>query len=154
MSMPGFSAESSLYQSNNQYRTTGPKCASDVSSDIVPQGCGWVVGIICGGVIAGGAIFCTGVCIAGGPESGGLPCWLCWTGYLGGLYGFCRDCLPEWVKELIGSFEGGGGSGGGGEPMCCPYGRSCRCGGKCVSQADGSIRCVDGICLKPGQACP
>jgi hypothetical protein len=44
--------------------------------------------------------------------------------------------------------------GGGGTPRCCPLGRVCSCGGQCVTRPDGSIACVGGECLAPGQVCP
>jgi hypothetical protein len=46
-----------------------------------------------------------------------------------------------------------GGGGGGGIPRCCPIGRECKCGGRCVTQTDGSVSCVGGECLTPGQSC-
>ena len=49
--------------------------------------------------------------------------------------------------------RGGGGGGGGGIPRCCPPGRECRCGGRCVTQTDGSVSCVHGECLTPTESC-
>ena len=43
--------------------------------------------------------------------------------------------------------------GNGGPPGCCPVGTSCRCGGTC-QMVNGRLRCVDGMCLRPGQVCP
>jgi hypothetical protein len=46
------------------------------------------------------------------------------------------------------------GSGGGIPiPRCCPLGTECRCGGRCVTQADGSVECVHGECLTPTERC-
>jgi class 3 adenylate cyclase len=73
-----------------------------------------------------------------------------------GLFAFCRDCLPEWLRDLINAIEGGngGGGGGGGGAMCCPVGKTCKCGGVCVRHPDGTMSCVGGSCLKPNQVCP
>ena len=154
MRTPGFGAEASAYVTTKAYRqAAGAGHAAKGAVDVVPQDCGLVEGIACGVVIAGGVVVCTASCLASA-ELGGIPCYLCWAGYLGGLYGFCRDCIPSWILAIINGVEGGGGSSGGGSPSCCPPGRSCRCGGRCVKQTDGSIRCVGGVCLGPHQSCP
>lgn len=156
MTLPGFGAEASAYVTNNAYRqTAGAGHAANGALEVVPQDCGFVEGLVCAPVIAGGIAICTASCLASA-ELGGIPCYLCWAAFAGSLYGFCRDCIPAWIRAIIDGVEGGGGGGGGGGgvPLCCPPGKSCRCGGRCVTQADGSIRCVGGLCLSPHQVCP
>jgi hypothetical protein len=111
MNMPAFTAEASLYQTNNHYRfAVGGSFLSDGNTTVTPQACGWFKGIICGAAIAGGSVLCIDACLAGP-----APCALCWTGALSIVgYGFCRDCIPAWMRALIDIFEGGGGGGGGG----------------------------------------
>src|SRR6266496_750549 len=101
MNMPGFTAEGSLYKTNNHYRfAEGRSFLNDKNTTVTPQGCGWVEGPVCGAIIVGGIGLCTASCLAS-PELGGLPCYGCWAAYLGGLYGFCRDCIPGWMRALI-----------------------------------------------------
>lgn len=157
MNLPGFNAEVSVYKTNNHYRVAaGGSSPGDGNATVVPQGCGWLDGILCGGLIAGGIVVCTASCLAS-PALGGFPCWLCWTGFLGFSYPFCKDCIPAWMQALIDEFEsgggsggGGGGGGGGGVAECCPSGR--RCCGSCV-KVSGGLRC-DGACVGANQECP
>ncbi len=126
MSMPGFAAEASVYKTNNHYRlTTGGSFRSDGNTNVVPQGCGWVKGSLCGVVIVGGAAACTVACLAPGGQAG---CYFCWVGFLGASFAFCKDCIPDWMRAIIDAFEGGGGGdgggggGGGGVPKkCCEW---------------------------------
>lgn len=154
MNMPQFTAESSLYRTKNQYRSTAAGNLLDSGwAAITPQGCGWLDSAICSTFIAAGTVACTALCLDGGPPA----CAGCWSTALLGLYGECKDCIPAWMRDLINIFEGGGGGGGGGgtaPPMCCPPGRTCRCGGRCVTHSDGSLSCVNGLCLEPKQVCP
>ena len=139
--MPGFTAETSLYQTSNRYQlAVGGIFRSNGNTVVIPQGCGWIKSITCGGAIAGCVVLCTSACL-GGP----VACGACWVGCLGiSLYGFCRDCIPD----IGGGGDGGGsgGGGGGGGSGCCPPGR--RCCGSCASG-----RCDD-ACISPGQSCP
>jgi hypothetical protein len=144
MSMPGFTAETSLYQTNNLYRSAVGGFLNNWNTTVTPQGCGILKGITCGVAIAGGTVLCTSACLAGP-----APCVGCWTGALAIVgYGFCRDCIPAWMRALIDVFDGGGsgGGGGGGGGGCCPPGRTC-----CGSCESG--RCDD-ACIGPGQSCP
>lgn len=112
MNMPAFTAEASLYQTINHYQSAagGSYLLNGNPTSVTPQACGWIKGGVCGTFIAGGTVLCVSACLAG-PAA----CALCWAGFLGGLYGFCRDCIPGWMRALIDAFEsGGGGSGGGG----------------------------------------
>jgi hypothetical protein len=153
MNMPRLSAEASLYQSGNHYRSArGTSYAGSGAPAVTPQDCGFTQGIACGTLIAGGVVVCTASCLAS-PSLGGLPCYACWTAYLGGLYGFCRDCIPAWMRTVLDVFEGNGGDSGGGVPQCCPPGRTCRCGGRCVTNPNGTVSCVGGECLTPNQQC-
>ena len=143
MTMPEFTAETSLYQTNNRYRfSAGGSFLSNGNTTVIPQDCGWVKGGICGVVIVGGAAACTATCLAPGGQA---ACYWCWAGFLGASFAFCKDCIPGWMRAIIDAFESGG---GGGEPSCCPPGRLCSCGGHCVSGI------CTGICLPPGAACP
>jgi hypothetical protein len=147
MNMPGFTGDASLYQTNNSYWSAAGSYLSPGSTTVTPQACRWYAEApICTGIIAGGAAVCAASCIAGGGPLGGYPCYLCWTAYLGALYGFCRDCLPAWIKALIRPFEGGGDDGG--QQSCCPPGTICSCGGHCV------VGLCTGPCLPPGAPCP
>lgn len=121
MTVPAFTADASLYRTSNHYRLgSSGSFPGDGNTTVFPQGCGRIEGIECGFVIAGGIVVCTASCLAS-PALGGFPCWACWTGYLGALYGFCKDCIPSWMKALIDEFEsghsGGGGGGLGGVPV-------------------------------------
>ncbi len=149
MKMPGFTAEASLYQAINHYRSpAGGSFLVNGNTTITPQACGWVKGGVCGTFIAGGTVLCVSACL-GGPAA----CALCWAGFLGGLYGFCRDCIPGWMRALIDAFEsggsgggGGGGSGGGGpRPIGCEVDEKC-----CERDADRN--CV--LCIPHNAACP
>jgi hypothetical protein len=60
MNMPAFTAEASLYQTNNHYRFgAGWSFLCDGNLIVTPQGCGWIEGIVCGGAIAGSIVLCT-----------------------------------------------------------------------------------------------
>jgi hypothetical protein len=159
MSMPGFAAEASLYKTNNHYRfSPSGGFQADGNAMVTPQGCGWIKGSICGGIIVGGIAVCTASCVAG-VASGGISCGICWVGYLGALYGFCKDCIPEWMKALIdavsddggGSSGGSGGSGGSTSGPChCPVGT--RCCGTCVKVSGRAPYC-DGDCVARHKPC-
>jgi hypothetical protein len=162
MNIPGFTAEISLYRTNNRYRFFGEGFQSDGDAAVTPQDCGIVKGGVCGTFIAAGLAVCTTACVVGAPT--GIPCWVCWTGFLGGLYGFCRDCIPEWIRDILDAVEGGGGGGGGGgtgggggggggtpgRSCGCPSGT--RCCGPCVKVPGQGLAC-EGGCLEPGESC-
>ncbi len=67
--------------------------------------------------------------------------------------GPASDYGPTVIAQHDPCNRGGGGGGGGAIPRCCPIGRECRCGGRCVTQPDGSVSCVGGECLAPNQSC-
>lgn len=128
MKIPGFTAEASLHQTNNHYRLAADgSFLSNGNTTITLQGCGFIEAVPCGVVIAGGITVCTASCLAGAAAGplGGIPCALCWTGFLGGLYGFCRDCIPAWMRAVIDAASDGGGGGGGGgggrNRECCEF---------------------------------
>ena len=152
MSMPGFTAEASLYRTTNHYVASAAGGSAGVGAELVPQDCGLFKEIFCSVAVAACVAACGALCLDGGPAA----CAGCATIAMGGLFVTCKDCLPGFIQALINIFEGGGGGGGGGggPPQCCPPGRTCSCGGRCVRQTDGSIRCVGGLCLAPHQACP
>jgi hypothetical protein len=143
MNMPGFTAETSLYQTNNHYRfAAGGSFLSNGNTTVTPQGCGVIEGIACGFVIA---ICLPVVAVVCGVDPDPIACAGAWAACLGVSYGTCKDCIPD-----------SSGGGGGGPPTCCRFGSTCECGGRCVTRSDGTgiIDCVDGTCLKPGQKCP
>jgi hypothetical protein len=158
MNLPGFTAEASLYKTNNRYRSSAGGFSADGNA-VAPQDCGFTKGLFCGTFIAGGTVVCTASCLAS-PALGGIPCWVCWTGFLGGLYGFCRDCIPGWMKALIDLAEGAPtappATGGGGlppptkGPCGCPLGS--RCCGKCIKIPGQGLQC-DGDCVPKAMAC-
>ena len=133
MNIPSFTAEASLYQTKNHYRgAVSGSFQGAGNATVTPQACGWIKGITCGAAIAGGTALCTAACL-----SGPAACAGCWAGALAIVgYGFCRDCIPGWMRSLIDIFESGGGGGtsgggsgggGGGVPRrCCerdPFGK-------------------------------
>jgi hypothetical protein len=145
MIMPGFTAEASLYQTNNHYRcAAGGSFLNDGNTAVIPQDCGLARGIACGGLITLGAAACTAFCF-----SGPGPCIGCWTIYLGGLYGTCRDCIPGWMRALIDLADGGGNGGNGGGPSC-PSG--CCSPNRCC-EMDANGKCRPGMCIGPGMQC-
>jgi hypothetical protein len=110
MNMPGYTAEESLYQTNNHYRLgAGCSYSSNESAAVTPQGCGLIKGAVCGGFIAGGTGLCTLTCLTGDP----VLCAGCWVTALGAVYSSCKDCIPGWMRALINAFESSGGGGGG-----------------------------------------
>jgi hypothetical protein len=101
MNMPSFTADASLYQARNHYRSTAAgRFLDDGRATVTPQACGLAKGIICGTFIGAGAAACAAFCF-----SGPVPCAGCWAFYLGGLYQFCHDCIPEWMRDLIDAVE-------------------------------------------------
>jgi hypothetical protein len=155
VNLPSFHADASLYRSTNLYAmlpgANSPSPGRSVS--VTQQSCGVVAGITCGAVIGGAVVVCTASCLAGAAAGplGGIPCYYCIAGFLGATYGFCKDCLPAWIRAVIGN--SGGGGGGGGLPQCCPQGTKCSCGGVCQT-VNGILQCVGGVCLNPKQECP
>jgi hypothetical protein len=138
MSIPNFTAEESLYVTKNHYRMAdGRGFSTGGTVDVIPQDCGWVRGILCGGLVATAVLVCGASCAAGAAAGplGGIPCWECLTvfGLVTGAY--CFECLPGWIQDVINGIEsigGGGGGGGGGSGInranCgCPSGKKC-CG--------------------------
>lgn len=143
MNMPRFTAEASLYQTNNHYRfAASGSFLSDGNTTVTLQGCGWVKGAVCGGFITAGTGLCTLTCLTGGPAL----CAGCWAVALGAVYSSCKDCIPGWMKALIDAFDSGGGGGGGG--VLCSRGGACgEVGDKpCCS----GYYCAGGRCQKVG----
>jgi hypothetical protein len=159
VTVPGFTAEASLYQTNNHYRAVVGSFLSDGNTTVTPQDCGWVKGGLCGVVIVGGTAACTAVCLAPGGQT---ACYWCWAGFLGASFAFCKDCIPGWMRDLIHAFESGGGTttgggttgggGGGGGGQCgCP--RNNKCCGACVKEPGKPLFC-DGDCVPRNLQCP
>ena len=149
MTIPGFNAEASLYKTSNRYRlAANGSVPTGGNTVVIPQDCGVVKGITCVAGITLGVGLCTGICLEP-PPANPLACYICWAAaFPGSLLAFCKDCIPEWMRDLINLFESCGG-GGGGDPSCCPPGKTCRCGGRCLSGL-----CLGGTCLDPGEGCP
>ena len=122
MSLPGFTAEESLYQTSNHYRfAVGGSFLSDGKTTVTPQACRWYFeGPICGAAVAGATVLCVEACTFGGP----VVCYSCWAGALAIVgFGFCRDCIPASIRAILDSVDGGGGGGSG--PRCARAGESC-----------------------------
>ena len=105
MTMPGFTAEVSLYESRRRYRShSAPNGAGRMGNHalVAPQACGAFKSLACNGLILG----CVG-CTAFFPN---VPAMVgCFAACLGGFYGYCRDCI-----DVLDVPENGGGGGGGG----------------------------------------
>jgi hypothetical protein len=111
MNMPRFTAEASLYHTNNHYWSAGGSFLSDGNTTVTPQGCGIFEKLRCGFFVGLGVAGCTALCLDGGPPA----CAACWAAiFPADLYINCRDCIPSWMRALIDIFEGGGGDGAGG----------------------------------------
>ena len=154
MNMPGFTAETSLYQTNNHYRfATGGSFLSNGNTTVIPQDCGIGEGFACGGFIHGGVGLCSYACFVEGDLA---QCAGCWVLALGALYATCKDCIPAAFRTLIDLFEssggvftgGGGGGGVGGSRPCCPRGHFCR--GRCTKVPGMGLVC-EGECVRPGE---
>jgi hypothetical protein len=136
MRLPGLTAEASLYQSTGRYHMTWRAGALGRGPSVAPSSgsCSFWQTLGC----AGALIACSADCVF---DPNKFDCLACFAG-LGASS--CWNCLPN--------IGGGGGGGGGGGSPCCPFGTSCRCGGRCV-QMDGRVVCT-GQCLTPREACP
>jgi hypothetical protein len=130
MGLPGYAAEASLYRTSRSYRGARRGPAGDSGLTVVAQQ------IDCSGLCAIKWQLCNIGCATG---SGPLV-FLCLAA-CGVAFGLCLNDCPS-------------GGGGGGVPRCCPPGRTCRCGGRCVTNPNGTISCVGGECLTPNQQCP
>jgi hypothetical protein len=130
MALPGYAAEASLYWTSRSYRRVS-SLADDSGLAVVAQQ------IDCNTLCA----IKWQVCNIGCATSTGPLVFLCLAA-CGAAFGLCLSGCPS------------DGDGGGGVPRCCPPGRTCRCGGRCVTNPNGTISCVDGQCLTPNQQCP
>jgi hypothetical protein len=139
MTMPGFTAEVSLYESARRYRGySAPNGAgrTDYRALVAPQACGGFKQLACSGLIAG----CLG-CTAFFPNAPAIAG--CFAACLGVFYGYCRECLDLLDVPETG---GGGGGGGGGSPAggtCFPD--------KCCEWDDNG-ECA--LCIPRTAACP
>jgi hypothetical protein len=156
MNMPGFTAETSLYQTNNHYRSAGGSFPNNWNTTVTPQGCGifssefWT----CAGYVAAVSGFCTAVCVAA--STLGPPGWAVCFGCAVGVIGetalvACRDCLPGAIRDVINQYlsQDGGGGGGGRTP---PPPR-CSSTQKCCGTLNPDGTC-DGICWARNLSCP
>lgn len=87
MSLPGFTAENSLYKTSERYQMNASLWyLSDSRATVSPQGCGFFRWAVCGTAIAA----CVPLCEAFIP---------CYVGCLGiTTYGFCRDCIRRAIS--------------------------------------------------------
>ena len=157
LNMPGFTAETSLYKTDNHYvQTAYGGVLTDGSTTVVPQGdCPWwkfagcivAVGGCTAGCVISGPTFpvCLGLCLG---AAGAIGCIAC-----AGLN--AQDEMTATQAALGGGGgDGGGGGGGGGSsggPCGCPRGTRC-CGG-CTKVPGQGLVCND-VCIKPGEVCP
>jgi hypothetical protein len=134
MALPGYAADASLYRTSQPYRGTRSEPVGDAGTTVVAQ----QITFTCRDSCVASALLCgLGCAWATGPFA-----WVCPLLCVGGL----ALCLGRCPPDIVG--------GGGGVPQCCPPGRTCRCGGQCVTNPNGTISCVDGLCLTPNQQCP
>jgi hypothetical protein len=131
MALPGYAAEASLYRTSGCYRGASSSPVGDAGLTVVAQQ------IDCDALCA----IKWQACNIGCAISGGIFAPFCLAA-CGVTFGLCLNDCPN------------GGGGGGGVPQCCPQGRTCRCGGRCVTNPNGTISCVGGECLTPNQQCP
>lgn len=162
MTLPGYTADASVYRTINLYRSTvGGSFAGDGSAAVAPQSCEWYdpKSWACGVAIAAATVGCGASCEVVGPA-----CYICWVGLIAGALAGCEDCLPTWVKGLIDQYGAGNGSSGGGDepqPVQCQPGqkycskqricvsKGALCPGQCFRNencAKGEL-CFDGTCM-------
>jgi hypothetical protein len=70
--VPRFTADASLYKTDRHYLCASRRSFSSVNADLVPQGCGWGKGIVCGALIGTGAVACSALSFYGP-----APCFTC-----------------------------------------------------------------------------
>jgi hypothetical protein len=153
MNMPGFTAETSLYQTNNHYRfAAAGNFLSNGNTTVTPQGCGLFELAACG--------FQIGICIpivAVSCNSDPGSCLLAWALCMGSSMLLCKDCIDNIIHggggEGGGGGPGGGGVGGGGTggPCGCARGKYC-CGTCSKTPGRGTLEC-DGQCIRLGEEC-
>ena len=138
MALPGFTAETSLFETDNHYRSGG-NFSNNLHTTVTPQDCGYFEFFTCFLYVTVSASVCglaCGACIASGFDP--LPCAAaagCVLG-LGSLDAYipCHDCFPPFITEAVDSTLRGGG--GPPPPDCTTTG--CRPGFvccECVSPA-------------------
>ena len=145
MTVPGFTAEVSLYDTNECYRLAG---GIHGNTAVIPQGCGFLETLVCAQFAAGCTVLCLSVCADGDLAD----CAACVGICLPPVAAACKDCVVELIEDLIGS-SGGGGGGGGGPIPCCPPSRP-HCCGTCQPRPDGKGLFCDDVCIGPGMHCP
>ena len=124
MAAPSFTAEASLYMTARSYRGgTGISGDSQGTEVVAQQGSGCTVE--CADWNS-----CNQTCGEWPPGLSNYNCWL--------------DCLKPSVNCLNSTCTPPPPP-----PPCCPFGRSCKCGGRCIPGRG----CVGGECLAPGEFC-
>lgn len=153
MNMPGFTAEASLYHTNNHYRfAAGGSFLSDGNTTVTPQGCGIIEFAECALYVGTVSLVCGAFCAAAaalGPP-GWAACFSCVVGAGGlGTLVSCHDCLPGPIRDVIdlARSQDGGDGGPPPPPPCCPANRPICCG-SCASGI------CDDACIRRGQSCP
>jgi hypothetical protein len=129
MTMPGFTAEVSLYENRRPYRGySAPSGTGRMGNHslVAPQACGAFKSLACNGLILG--------CVACAAFTPNVPAMVgCFAACLGTFYGYCRDCID--VLDVPETGGGGGGGGGGVSPAggtcfpnkCCEWGDNGEC---------------------------
>jgi hypothetical protein len=137
MTIPGFTAEASLYGSGGRYMAVNDMSGPYYRALVSPQACGGFKPFVCNGLILG--------CVACAALTPNVPAVVgCFSACLGVFFGYCRDCLD--VLDVPETGGGGGGGGGGGSPAggtCFPN--------KCCEWGDNG-ECT--LCIPRNAACP
>jgi hypothetical protein len=121
MTMPGFTAEVSLYENRRPYRGySAPSGTGRMGNHslVAPQACGAFKSLACNGLILG--------CVACAAFTPNVPAMVgCFAACLGTFYGYCRDCI-----DVLDVPETGGVSPAGGTCFpnkCCEWGDNGEC---------------------------
>jgi hypothetical protein len=148
MIMPGFAAESSLYKTATFYRGFGQVAGGYAAASVVPQDS-------CSDTCAQNATICVTACTVAATLASIFTFGIL-TGPAAAAYSVCLATCAANALACSLRCPSSGGSGGNGnpEPSCCPPGKVCSCGGRCVLHPNGSISCVGGLCLGKNERCP
>jgi hypothetical protein len=144
MTVPGFNAEASLYETSEHYRLSGGGLTRNGTDAVVPQGCGFFDFLTCVGFAGTCIALCYEACTAGGP----VACAACVSICLPAVAYPCKDCIISLIEALT----PGSGGGGGGPALCCPSPNRPYCCGTCRPLPDGGYHC-DGTCVENRRVC-
>jgi len=151
MTMPGFRAETSLYRTGSFYRGFNGAAGGQPAPAIIPSAvCGNDCFALCGLAAGGATAGCITALIAAITAPPPVDVVLA-----GVAFGVC-EALGVGIAAIQCALNCPSCPTGPPPPPfrgCCPSGRSCSCGGRCVKQPDGAISCVGGTCLGPHEQC-